>query len=286
MLDFKGFPYPVVNPSFAMAIDRMANLDHSKLKYCVWHHTGGGETDVTAASTNRYHIQERGWAGIGYHGLIRWNGTLELGRPLHKQGVHASKVNAISLGFCMSGNFEIGDIMTRPDQYKSGVALAKLVSKMFPGIQHVRHKDVGTTLCNGKNFPWEQFIKDIYTESDNIMSAKQHIVQPGETMYRIARDNGIPQDELVKFNPHIHNSNVILAEHGGDIIFLEEPNIFEVEFAAMKGEVILCKLSQEDFDKLKNQLLDAHKELDAIKAEKNGILNDLRSILNISMKYA
>lgn len=90
----------------------------------------------------------------------------------------------------------------------------------------------------------------------------------------------------VKFNPHIHDSNVILAEHGGDIIFLEEPNIFEVEFAAMKGEVILCKLSQEDFDKLKNQLLDAHKELDAIKAEKNGILNDLRSILNISMKYA
>ena len=54
----------------------------------------------------------------------------------------------------------------------------------------------------------------------------------------------------------------------------------------MKREVILCKLSQEDFDKLKNQLLDAHKELDAIKAEKNGILNDLRSILNISMKYA
>ena len=282
MLDFKGFPYPVVNPSFAMVIDRMANLDHSKLKYCVWHHTGGRDHDSTAAATNRYHIEHQGWAGIGYHGQIRWNGQLELGRPITKQGVHASKVNAVSLGFCMSGNFEIGDIMDRPDQYKSGVALAKLVSKRFPGIEHVRHKDVGTTLCNGKNFPWEQFIKDIYAESDNIMSAKQHIVEPGETMYRIAKNNGIPLNDLAKQNPHIEDPAVI---HPGDIVFLEQPNEFEVKYATLKRELVLCKKSEGEIEQLKAALIEAQKEINARVADNNRMLNDIRVAQSAFFKY-
>ena len=232
-LDFAGFPYPVVEPTFTMYLSRMANLDHSKLKYCVWHHTGGRDHDSTAAATNRYHIETQGWAGIGYHGQIRWSGQLELGRPVHKQGVHASKVNAISLGFCMSGNFEIGNIFDRPDQYKSGVALARLVSKTFPGIQHVRHKDVGSTLCNGKNFPWDEFLRDV--ESDLSMATKYYEVKRGENLTVIAGANNMRLTDLLTMNPQIEDANKIEVD---ELVFLAEPQPAEVIYAAYIRKVL------------------------------------------------
>ncbi len=228
-LDFSGFPFPAVEPAFTMYLSRMANLDNSKVVYCVWHHTGGRDHDSTAAATNRYHIEEKGWAGIGYHGQIRWDGALELGRPITKQGVHASQVNAISLGFCMSGNFEIGFISDRPNQYKSGVALAKLVSKAFPEIQHVRHKDVGSTLCNGKNFPWEQFLKDI--EEDLTMATKSHIVERGERLFSIATAYDISRTDIQAFNPQIPAAEIGSIEVD-EIIFLAEPQPAEVTYAS------------------------------------------------------
>ena len=271
-LDFRGFPYPVIDPTFTMYLSRMATLDHSKVKYCVWHHTGGRDHDATAASSNKYHIEVQGWAGIGYHGQIRWNGNLELGRPIHKRGVHSSKVNDISLGFCMSGNFEIGDIMTRPDQYKSGVALAKVVNKAFPGIQHVRHKDVGVTACNGALFPWEQFLKDIYTEDD---MAKYHIVQQGDGLYKIASANNLTREEITAFNPHIPNPNNIYFEHEGDIVWLSQPNETEIDYGKFRRGYILCRMAtssvQEELAQEKtariiaeNQVADRNARLDRI----------------------
>ena len=178
MLDFSGFPYSVIEPGFSMDVERMANLKNEDIVYCVWHHTGGRDHDSTAAQTNRYHSVDKGWAGIGYHGQIRWNGQLELGRPLNKRGVHASAVNTISIGFCLSGNFEIGDIMTRPDQFYSAAQLAALVTRSIPGIKHVRHMEVGATACNGKLFPWESFLEEV----DAVLNPEKHI---DDVIYRV-----------------------------------------------------------------------------------------------------
>ena len=161
-VNLSNFPYPVVQPTFTMRLNDMAPLDPAKVKYCVWHHVGAvKDDDGTATGTNTYHINTKGWAGIGYHGQIRWNGNLELGRPLTKQGVHTADHNGISIGFCLAGNFSIGDIMDRPHQYMSAVALARAVSLAFPGIQHVRHGDLRPTACPGTKFPWQKFTEDI-----------------------------------------------------------------------------------------------------------------------------
>ncbi len=253
-LDFKGFPYPVVQPTFTMDIARMANLDHSKVTKLVFHHTGGRDHDSSAADTNNYHMNHQGWAGIGYHAQIRWSGAFELGRPFTKRGVHASAVNAVSFGICMSGNFEIGNIMDRPNQYWSGVAVAKVFVKAFPDIEIVRHKDVGTTLCNGSLFPWEQFLKDIYREDT---MAKYHIVKSGDRFSRIATANKMTETELEKLNPHIPNTGKIYAEHGGDIVWLSQPNATEIEYGKVRRELILLKIngvSQEEIDRLEARL--------------------------------
>ena len=49
--------------------------------------------DVTAKDIRRWHTTPkekggRGWRDIGYHYVIRLDGTIELGRPLEKAGAH------------------------------------------------------------------------------------------------------------------------------------------------------------------------------------------------------
>ena len=228
-MDFRGFPFPVVEPYFSMDISRMANLT-KKVQYLVFHHTGGRHHDASAAHINRVHI-ERGWAGIGYHFVIRWDGTLEIGRPLHKQGSHTAGYNDVSLGVVMSGNFEEGE--PTEEQLRCGVALARLIGRNYPDIEYVRHKDIGrATLCNGKNFPWEQFIRDV--ESDNM--ALRHIVVQGDRLGRIATAHNLTLEQTMKYNPHITDANLI---HVGDIVYLSEPSQVEKELAALNRRYIL-----------------------------------------------
>lgn len=49
---------------------------------------------------------KNGWAGIGYHFVIRKDGTIERGRPLSVVGAHAQGDNLHTIGICMARNFE------------------------------------------------------------------------------------------------------------------------------------------------------------------------------------
>ena len=51
----------------------------------------------------KWHVQERGWSDVGYHYVIRLNGTVETGRPLERSGAHAKGHNAHSVGICFEG---------------------------------------------------------------------------------------------------------------------------------------------------------------------------------------
>ena len=46
---------------------------------------------------------ERGWRDIGYHFVIRRDGTIESGRPLERTGAHVKGHNKDSIGICMEG---------------------------------------------------------------------------------------------------------------------------------------------------------------------------------------
>ena len=70
----------------------------------VVHHTASG--DVSAETVHGWHLRNKGWGGNGYHYVIRQNGAIERGRPEQMRGVHASRVNANSIGIALAGNFE------------------------------------------------------------------------------------------------------------------------------------------------------------------------------------
>lgn len=61
--------------------------------------------DVGADEINQWHL-DRGWSGIGYHGVFRRNGQFERGRPMHIAGAHARGFNANSIGLCLIGGVD------------------------------------------------------------------------------------------------------------------------------------------------------------------------------------
>jgi N-acetylmuramoyl-L-alanine amidase len=54
---------------------------------------------------HRMHV-ERGFACIGYHYVIKRDGTIERGRPEDKMGAHVEGHNRDSLGVCLIGGID------------------------------------------------------------------------------------------------------------------------------------------------------------------------------------
>ena len=75
----------------------------------VIHHTGNPtDDDLSAEQLHRSHLN-LGWAGIGYHFVVRKGGSIELGRPVECVGAHAEGFNYCSIGIHVCGNFNIGE---------------------------------------------------------------------------------------------------------------------------------------------------------------------------------
>lgn len=47
-----------------------------------------------------------GWSDIGYHFVVLLDGTVEEGRPLHRQGAHVSGHNKTTIGICYIGGMD------------------------------------------------------------------------------------------------------------------------------------------------------------------------------------
>ncbi|WP_163834657.1 N-acetylmuramoyl-L-alanine amidase [Spartinivicinus ruber] len=64
--------------------------------------------DISAEDIHHWHL-ERGWSGIGYHKVIKRDGTIENGRPEYWVGAHVKGHNSNSLGVCLVGRDQFTD---------------------------------------------------------------------------------------------------------------------------------------------------------------------------------
>lgn len=115
--------------------------------------------DVTAADINKMHIA-RGFKKIGYHYVVRLDGTVETGRKENEIGAHAKGYNANSIGVCYVGGLASDGkkpMDTRTPAQKS--ALKKLLHTLkqrYPDARIVGHRDLSPdTNHNGKVDKWE-----------------------------------------------------------------------------------------------------------------------------------
>lgn len=115
--------------------------------------------DVTAADINKMHIA-RGFKKIGYHYVVRLDGTVEKGRNENEIGAHVKGYNANSIGVCYVGGLASDGKTpkdTRTPAQKS--ALKKLLHTLkhrYPNARIVGHRDLSPdTNHNGKVDSWE-----------------------------------------------------------------------------------------------------------------------------------
>ena len=118
----------------------------------VIHHTGGNDIDASAEEIHGWH-KKNDWAGIGYHYVIRKDGTIERGRPEWAIGSHAYGENSHTIGIHVSGDFE--SAIPTDQQIKSCKALIKDICGRYgiiPDRAHiVGHGELMSTACPGQN---------------------------------------------------------------------------------------------------------------------------------------
>lgn len=106
--------------------------------------------DVGAAEIDRWHRQ-RGFDGIGYHYVVRLDGTIEEGRPYHREGAHALGWNKRAVGICYIGGLDNRKrpCDTRTTQQRE--ALKTLILRLkeeHPGLVRILgHRDVARKAC-------------------------------------------------------------------------------------------------------------------------------------------
>lgn len=117
-----------------------------------------------------------GWAGIGYHFLVRKDGSVHEGRPIDTVGAHTYGVNSESVGVCFEGNFETEKM---PDvQRNAGAELVSYIRKLFPTIKTVgKHNDYGATACPGKNFPFDVIAAGVTDKVENTTKTEYYRVR-------------------------------------------------------------------------------------------------------------
>lgn len=121
-------------------------LDPKDVKSIAVHCSATGpDADIGRAEIDKWH-RLKGWVGIGYHFVIRRDGTLEPGRPLSLRGAHIEGHNHEAVGICMVGGVD-GTKAAKPQanftpaQFKTLKTLLGTLTKQFPGARVQGHRD-------------------------------------------------------------------------------------------------------------------------------------------------
>ena len=130
--------------------------ERSTTEMIVIHHAGfpDGDKDSSAEDIHKFHQEVNGWAGIGYHYVIRKDGTIEQGRKPLAVGAHAYQHNKNSVGICVAGNFDIGkpnrEQMDSLKLLTAWLCQRYKLNPMKKGVI-VGHRNLNDTKCPGDN---------------------------------------------------------------------------------------------------------------------------------------
>ena len=106
--------------------------------------------DIGAAEIRRWHMSpdpkdaSKPWKDIGYHFVIRRDGTKELGRDIDDVGSHVRGFNSCSVGICLVGGLEGGKACENftKAQYESLWSLIEVLKHRYPKAEVLGHRDL------------------------------------------------------------------------------------------------------------------------------------------------
>lgn len=118
--------------------------------------------DIGADTIRDWH-KRQGWQDIGYHYVIRRDGTVELGRNVSLQGSHVKGYNYCSIGICLVGGVDASkrpeDNYT-PEQKDALLTLLRGLKADYPKAEILGHRDLSPDLDGDGKIERHEWIKD------------------------------------------------------------------------------------------------------------------------------
>lgn len=108
--------------------------------------------DIGKVEIESWH-KKLGWLGIGYHYIIRRDGSVEIGRDIAVTGAHTKGHNVGSVGICMVGGVTEKDVNIAEDnfnleQYEALENLIRELKQNYPTIRTIKgHGDYANKAC-------------------------------------------------------------------------------------------------------------------------------------------
>ena len=112
----------------------------------VFHYSASG--DVPVSTIDDWH-RNRGLRKIGYHGVIRKDGSFEQGRQDHERGAHCKVCNSKSLGYCLTGSNDHSWYPTAA-QYRTASEIVVAKQNIYDIQTITKHGAVQATACPGR----------------------------------------------------------------------------------------------------------------------------------------
>jgi N-acetylmuramoyl-L-alanine amidase len=152
-----------------MRIKKSSRRISKIILHCTATHEGR-ESDVKEIT--RWH-KARGFATIGYHYLVKLDGTVETGRSIHEPGAHTKGLNAHSIGVVYVGGLNKSGSKAKDTRTpEQDMALANLLSalmEMYPNATLHGHNEFANKACPSfdvqEEYAWlinpEEFIEEI-----------------------------------------------------------------------------------------------------------------------------
>lgn len=152
----------------------------------------------------------KGWIDVGYHFIIRRDGTVELGRPVDTVGAHVEGYNPTSIGICLIGgvdkNNKAEDNFTA-EQYAALKRLLTDLQQAYPNAAVQGHRDFPNVKKDCPCFDVRAWVK----AGSPALSVKPKTKTPKTvtvsaklaTFYAISRAYGVTVEALQKANPKV-----------------------------------------------------------------------------------
>lgn len=104
---------------------------------------------ITAQDIDAMH-KKRGWSMIGYHRVIRLDGSTQQGRPFNRRGAHVKGNNINTIGICMVGGLDrdgkAKDTFSEWQYFCLFAEITKLLER-FPNIRTIKgHREYSPDL--------------------------------------------------------------------------------------------------------------------------------------------
>ena len=168
-------------PSHATKFYSRRNL--SEIDTIVLHQTDSEDKGkFSAYDVARYHVNNNGWAGIGYHYFITDDGGIYKTQELNTISYHASGWNNRSVGVVITGKHRCVDdkqdnnVLIGKKKYKSLVfALAKIQNSLFKKVDIIGHSKI-SPIKSCPNLNMEQLKEDVKKKDYSLLFKRSQSV--------------------------------------------------------------------------------------------------------------